>query len=137
MILLDTNVVSEAMKPNPDPAVQAWFNQQNLETLYMSSVTLAELLFGIQVLPAGKRQEMLTQALDSVLAQLGNKVLPFDGDAAREFSRLAVIARSAGRGFPRPDGYLAAIASARGFIVASRDTGPYEAAGVKVINPWL
>lgn len=136
MILLDTNVVSEAMKPATHPAVQAWLNDQAIETLYLSSMTLAELLFGIGVLPAGKRQSRLMQALDGLMGMFRDRVLPFDADAARYFAKLAVYARTAGRGFPRPDGYIAAIAAARGFIIASRDTAPYEAAGVKVINPW-
>lgn len=136
MIVLDTNVVSEAMKPEPDPAVRAWLNDQAAETLYVSSVTLAELLFGIAALPAGKRKDMLAQALDGLLGLFRDRVLPFDTDAARRYAELAVTARTGGRGFPTPDGYIAAIAASRGFIVASRDTAPYEAAGVSVINPW-
>jgi predicted nucleic acid-binding protein len=66
-----------------------------------------------------------------------DRVLPFDVDAARCYAKLAVTAKVAGRGFPTPDGYIAAIANSRGFIVASRDTAPYEAAGVEVINPWV
>jgi predicted nucleic acid-binding protein len=136
MIVLDTNVVSEAMKPEPNPAVRAWLNDQAAETLYLSSVTLAELLFGIATLPAGKRKDMLAQTLDGLLALFRDRVLPFDTDAARRYAELAVTARSGGRGFPTPDGYIAAIAASRGFIVASRDTAPYDAAGVSVINPW-
>jgi len=136
MIVLDTNVVSEAMKPEPDPAVRAWLNDQAAETLYVSSVTLAELLFGIAALPAGKRKDMLAQALDGLLGLFRDRVLPFDTDAARRYAELAMTARTGGRGFPTPDGYIAAIAASRGFIVASRDTAPYEAAGVSVINPW-
>jgi predicted nucleic acid-binding protein len=136
MIVLDTNVVSEAMKPNPHPDVRAWLNEQAAETLYLSSVTLAELLFGIATLPAGKRTEMLTQALDGLMRLFRDRVLPFDTDAARHYAGLAVTARTGGRGFPTPDGYIAAIAASRGFMVASRDTAPYEAAGVMVINPW-
>lgn len=136
MIVLDTNVVSEAMKPEPDAAVRAWLNDQAAETLYLSSVTLAELLFGIGALPAGKRKDVLAQALDGLVGLFRDRVLPFDTDAARHYAQLAVTARSAGRGFPTPDGYIAAIAVSRGFIVASRDVAPYEAAGVKVINPW-
>ena len=83
MILLDTNVVSEAMKPATHPAVQAWLNEQAIETLYLSSMTLAELLFGIGVLPAGKRQSRLTQALDGLMGMFRDRVLPFDADAAR------------------------------------------------------
>jgi len=136
MILLDTNVVSEAMKPAANPSVRAWLNHQIAETLYLSSVTLAELLFGVGVLPAGKRKESLTQALDGLIGLFGDRILPFDTDAARHYASLAVKARAVGRGFPTPDGYIAAIAASRRFIVASRDTAPYEAAGVAVVNPW-
>lgn len=136
MIVLDTNVVSEAMKPEPHPSVRAWLNDQVAETLYLSSVTLAELLFGIAALPAGKRKDMLAQALDGLMGLFRDRVLPFDTDAARRYPELAVTARTGGRGFPTPDGYIAAIAASRNFIVASRDTAPYEAAGVSVINPW-
>lgn len=136
MIVLDANVVSEAMKPQPHPAVLAWLNEQVAETLYLSSVTLAELLFGIAALPAGKRKDMLAQALDGLMGLFRDRVLPFDIDAARHYAELAVMGRASGRGFPTPDGYIAAIAASRGFIVASRDTAPYQAAGVAVINPW-
>jgi predicted nucleic acid-binding protein len=136
MILLDTNVVSEAMKPEPHPAVRAWLNNQAAETLYLSSVTLAELLFGIAALPAGKRKDMLAQTLDGLMGLFRDRVLSFDVDAARHYAGLAITAKTGGRGFPTPDGYIAAIAASRGFIVASRDTAPFEAGGVSVINPW-
>jgi predicted nucleic acid-binding protein len=136
MIVLDTNVVSEAMKPEPHPSVRAWLNDQAAETLFLSSVTLAELLFGIAVLPAGKRKGMLAKALDGLMGLFRDRILPFDIDAARRYADLAVMAQTGGRGFPTPDGYIAAIAASRGFIVASRDTAPYEAAGVSSLNPW-
>lgn len=136
MIVLDTNVVSEAMKPEPHPAVRAWLNNQAIETLYLSSVTLAELLFGIGALAAGKRKAMLAQTLEGLMDLFQDRVLPFDVDAARSYADLAVAARLRGRGFPTPDGYIAAIAASRGFSVASRDAAPYVAARVGVINPW-
>lgn len=136
MIVLDTNVVSEAMKPEPHPAVRAWLNEQVAETLYLSSVTLAELLFGIGALTAGKRKNMLACALDGLMELFADRVLPFDLNAARRYAELAVAAKVCGRGFPTPDGYIAAIAASRDFIVASRDTSPYEAGGLRVINPW-
>lgn len=136
MIVLDTNVVSEAMKPQPNEAVRAWLNDQVAETLYVSSVTLAELLFGIGALPDGRRKQGLTEALDGVIALFGERILTFDTDAARHYAESAVKARAAGKGFPTPDGYIAAIAASRGFIVATRDTSPFEAAGLTVINPW-
>lgn len=137
MIVLDTNVVSEAMKPEPHPAVRAWLNNQASETLYLSSVTVAELLFGIGALPTGRRKGMLVQTLDGLMTLFRDRVLPFDIDAARCYAELALTAKIAGRGFPTPDGYIAAIAESRGFIVASRDTAPYDAASVTVINPWV
>jgi predicted nucleic acid-binding protein len=135
MIVFDTNVVSEAMKPEPHPAVRAWLNDQAAETLYLSSVTMAELLFGVAALPTGKRKDMLAQALDGLTGLFRDRVLSFDIDAARRYAALAVTARAAGRGFPTPDGYIAAIAASRGFIVASHDTAPYKAASLTVINP--
>ena len=136
MIILDTNVVSEAMKPEPNPVVRAWLNDQAAETLYLSSVTLAELLFGIAALPSGKRKDMLALTLDGLMGLFKDRVLSFDVEAARHYADLAVVAKVSGRGFPTPDGYIAAIAASRGFIVASRDTAPYEAARVTVMNPW-
>lgn len=136
MIALDTNVVSEAMKPEPHPALRAWLNDQAAETLYLSSVTLAELLYGIGALSASKRKDMLALALDGLMGLFRDRVLPFDIDAARHYAELAVTAKTGGRGLPTPDGYIAAIAASRGFIVASRDTAPFDAGGVSVINPW-
>lgn len=136
MILLDTNVVSEAMKPDPDPAVRQWLDEQAAETLFLCSVTIAELMFGIAALPRGKRKDRLTTALDGVLTLFADRILPFDTDAARRYAQLAVNARAAGRGFPTPDGYMAAIATSHGFAVASRDASAFSAAGLTVIDPW-
>lgn len=136
MILLDTNVVSEAMKPVPDDAVRGWLDEQAAETLYLSSVTIAELMFGIGALPKGKRKDKLAGALDGVMELFADRVLPFDIDAARHYADLAVKARAAGKGFPTPDGYIAAIAASKGFGVATRDTSAFDAAGVEVIDPW-
>ncbi|BBI48784.1 VapC ribonuclease Y4jK [Vreelandella olivaria] len=136
MIVLDTNVISEAMKPDSDPAVRAWLNEQSAETLYLTTVTLAELMFGIAALPNGKRKNMLNEALDGLMVLFRGRILPFDADAARKYAELAVTARTAGRGFPVPDGYIAAIAVSQGYQVASRDMAPFEAANVGVVNPW-
>ena len=136
MILLDTNVVSEAMTRQPHPRVRSWLDAQAAETLFLSSITAAELLFGIGALPAGKRKDNLAAALEEVLDQFEGRVLHFDTPAARRYADLAVKARAAGKGLPTPDGYIAAIAAAHGFAVASRDTSPFNAAGLAVINPW-
>lgn len=136
MILLDTNVVSEAMKPDPDPAVLSWLDEQAAETLFLCSVTIAELMFGIAALPKGRRKDRLTIALEGVVTLFGDRILPFDTEAARRYADLAVSARATGRGFPTPDGYMAAIAAAHDFAVASRDSSAFSAAGLTVINPW-
>ena len=136
MILLDTNVVSEAMRPDSAPAVLKWLNEQAAETLFLSSVTIAELGFGVGALPGGRRKDKLTAALDSVLDLFADRILSFDTGAARRYADLAVRARAAGRGFPTPDGYIAAIAAVHGFAVASRDTSAFKATGLIVIDPW-
>lgn len=136
MILLDTNVISEAMKPEPHAAVRDWLDAQVAETLFVSSVTIAELMFGIGALPQGKRKDKLAAALDGVLELFAGRILPFDTEAARRYADLAIAARAAGKGFPTPDGYIAAVAAAHGFAVASRDTSAFMAAGLSVIAPW-
>lgn len=136
MIVLDTNVVSEITRPSPDANVLAWLNAQAPATLFLSSVTAAELLFGIAAMPQGKRQQQLQQAIEGILQAFDQRILPFDTEAAQHYADLAVGARKAGLGFPVPDGYIAAIAASRKFIVATRDTAPFAAAGLEVINPW-
>lgn len=136
MILLDSNVISEAMKPEPHPAVLEWLDDQAAETLFLCSVSVAELMFGIGALPKGKRKERLADALDAVLEVFDARILPFDVEAARQYAVLAVKARAAGRGFPTPDGYIAAIAATHRFAVASRDPTAFVAAGLTVIDPW-
>ncbi|QDX81810.1 VapC toxin family PIN domain ribonuclease [Denitratisoma sp. DHT3] len=137
MIVLDTNVISEAMKSSADAGVMAWLNAQAAETLYLPSIALAEVSFGLAALPSGKRKSALSRVLDDLLELFEGRILPFDIDAARQYGELAAKAKSAGKGFPTPDGYIAAAAVARGFSVATRDIGPFEAAGVPVINPWV
>ena len=136
MILLAANVVSEAMTREPHPRVREWLDARAAETLFLSSITVAELLFGIGALPAGKRKTALAAALDEVLDQFAARILPFDAPAARRYADLAVKARAAGKGFPTPDGYIAAIAATHGFAVASRDASAFKAAGLTVFDPW-
>jgi predicted nucleic acid-binding protein len=136
MILLDTNVVSEAIKPDSHPSVRAWLDAQVAETLFLPSVTVAELLFGIGALPEGRRKTLLAARIDGLLDAFAGRILTFDTLAAQAYASLAVRARAAGKGFPTPDGYIAAIAAAHGFAVASRDTSAFLAAGLDVIDPW-
>ncbi|WP_398475227.1 type II toxin-antitoxin system VapC family toxin [Tardiphaga sp.] len=136
MILLDTNVVSEVMKLSPDKTVRAWLDEQIAETFFLSSITAAELMFGIGVLPNGKRKNELTAILDGIIKLFENRILPFDTAAARHYAELTVKARAVGKGFPTPDGYIASIAASHGFAVATRDPSAFNAAGLRVIDPW-
>jgi len=137
MIILDTNVVSEPMKPRGNPAVTAWLDQQTAETLYLTAISLSELLTGIEMLPGGERKEGLDALLTELMARLfAERILPFDQKAAVAHARLASHARAHGRILSVADGQIAAIAHVHGFTVATRDTEPFAAAGVPVINPW-
>ncbi len=138
MILLDTNVVSEPLRPAPDARVIEWIDAQPLETLFLSAITVAELRAGVTLLPAGKRRTGLQQNLEKrVLPLFAGRVLPFDLACTSAYAVLLAKARTAGLAIATADGYIAAIAAANGFTVATRDTAPFEAAGVAVINPWL
>ncbi len=137
MIILDTNVVSEPMRPNGNPAVQTWLDQQIAETLYVTATSLSELLLGIEILPDGKRKAGLAAALSELMALLfGSRIVSFDAKAATAYAPLVGRARAIGAIISVADAQIAAIASVCGFTVATRDTAPFLAAGVPVINPW-
>ena len=137
MILIDTNVISEPWKPAPEPRVLAWIDAQAIETLFLSAVTVAELRFGIGAIPAGRRRSVLRERLEQdVLPLFAGRVLSFDLAASQAYAELMVRARSEGRAIGKADGYIAATAASRGYAVASRDVSPFEAAGVRVLNPW-
>jgi hypothetical protein len=137
MIILDTNVVSEPMKISANPAVGAWLDRQVVETLYLTSVSFAELLVGVEILPLGRRRRGIGAALEELIGVLfGPRILPFDAEDAKAYAVLVGRARSAGHEISVADGQIAAIAARRGFIVATRDTAPFLSAGVRVINPW-
>jgi len=137
MIVLDTNVISELWKAAPDPSVLAWVDAQMVETLYLSAITVAELRFGLAAMPPGKRRTIYHDCLEGeVLPVFRSRVLPFDLDASKAYADLMAQAKAAGRAISRADGYIAATAAAHGLMVATRDTSPFEAAGLNIINPW-
>jgi predicted nucleic acid-binding protein len=137
VIILDTNVVSEPMKVNANPAVAAWLDRQAAETLYLTAVNLAELLVGVETMPAGKRRDGIGAALSALISRLfGTRILPFDESAARAHAALVARARTNGCALSIADAEIAAIATVRGFAVATRDTAPFTAAGVPIIDPW-
>lgn len=137
MILLVTNVVSEPLRAAPDTRVVAWIDAQALETLFLSAITVAELRAGVAQLPAGKSRAGLQESLETrVLPLFAGRVLPFDLGCTQTYAELMAKARAAGLAISSADGYIAAIAAANGLTVATRDTGPFKAAGAAVINPW-
>ena len=137
MIILDTNVVSEPLKAKPEPAVLAWLDAQAPTTLYLTSITLAELLAGVAALPAGRRRNKLRQALtDQVLPLFEGRVLAFDAQAAHAYAQVHAGAQAAGNPISFADGAIAAMAAAHGFTVATRNVRDFKGAGVEVIDPW-
>ena len=137
MIILDTNVLSEPLKADGNAAVTAWLDRQIIDLLYLTTVTLAELLLGVELMPIGMRRSRLEARIGEVINAFGEaRTLPFDARAARFFAVLVGRARVAGHAIAVADGQIAAIAAAHGFSVATRDTAPFVAAGIAVINPW-
>jgi predicted nucleic acid-binding protein len=137
MIILDTNVISEPLRAQANAGVTAWLDAQDFEALYLTSVTLAELLTGVKILPLGQRRSALEARLTAVLLLFPpERVLPFDAAAARFFALLMARAKAAGQTIGFADGQIAAIAGVNGFAVATQDVGPFVAAGVAVVNPW-
>ena len=137
MILLDTNVISEPLKLTGDAGVLKWINAQAIETLYLSAISLAELRFGIAALAPGKRRDTLHTSLEQrVVPLFAGRILPFDAAASQAYAAIRALARSQGKAIAPADGYIAATATSHGLMVATRDTSPFEAAGLTVINPW-
>lgn len=137
MIVLDTNVISELWRVEPDPNVLAWIDTQMVETLFLSTITIAELRFGLASMPEGKRRTIYQDRLErEVLPVFSGRILSFDLDASRAYAELMARAKRAGKAIGKADGYIAATAAARGMTVATRDTSPFDAAHLSVINPW-
>lgn len=136
MILLDTNVISEPQRQSPNARVVDWIDAQALETLYLCTITVAELRAGITLMPAGKRRDSLHDNLEKrLLPMFANRVLSFDMACSKAYAELLAKTRAAGLAIETADAFIAAVALANGFIVATRDTSPFEAAGLTVINP--
>ena len=137
MIVLDTNVISELMRPQPDPAVMGWVAAQPRPSLYTTSINRAEILYGVAALPAGRRRDAYDAVVAAIFAEeLAGRVLPFDGAAAEHYARIVTARRAAGAPIEGFDGLIAATAAAAGFAVATRDVGGFEGCGVDVVNPW-
>jgi toxin FitB len=137
MIILDTNVISEAAKLNMDSSVRRWFGLQSITDLYATAISVAEVSFGVEKMSEGRRKEILRDDMRLIFDHyFSDRILPFDEPAGRAYGVIVATARAKGFSILMPDGQIAAIAKVHGFMVATRDTSPFEAAGVPVINPW-
>lgn len=138
MIVLDTNVVSEALRPTPSAKVLVWMRSEPLTALFTTSITEAELRYGAALSPDGRRRRSLEAAIMQILAtQFPGRILPFDSTAAREFADIAAARRRAGRPIAEADARIAAIARSRGASLATRNVTDFAGCGLNVIDPWV
>lgn len=138
MLILDTNVISETMLPVPSPRVLAWWSQQKPSgELFVTTVTVAEILYGIELLPRGKRHAKLLAEAEAMFAEdFFGRILSFDEEAARAFPQIAAGRRGQGHPITEFDAQIAAIARSRGATLATRNTADFEDCGVRLVNPW-
>lgn len=137
MYVIDTNVASELMRPSPAPAVAAWIAGQDAEELYLTAVSAAELLYGVAIMPAGRRRNELAAAMHRWLdTGFAERILLFDSAAARDYAYIAAGRRSAGRPIAPADCQIAAIARCRGMPVATRNVRDFGDIDVEVVDPW-
>ena len=137
MIVIDTNVASEPLKPRPDAGVMAWLANSPPHDLFMTSITVAEMLAGMAIMPDGRRKSGMVEGFEQLLVRLFHgRILEFNESAARNYAQIVAAMRTAGRGITLFDCQIAAIAKCRGMAVATRDATPFREAGIAVINPW-
>jgi toxin FitB len=137
-LLLDTNVLSELMRPEPDQTVMDWFAERTGTIFYLSSITQAEIMLGISLLPAGKRRETLAAAADGMFSQdFAGKCLPFDAAGAVIYAAIVSDRRKAGQAISTEDALIAAIALTHGYPLATRNTKDFiNINGLMLQNPW-
>lgn len=136
MILLDANVLSEPLRSKPFPKVIEWLDRQAAETLHLSTISYAELRFGVRRMPEGKRKNDLAARVEQALHLFKDRTLTFDLEAADRLAQILTRTEKIGRKMPAPDAYIAAIAMAPGFAVATRNVDRFQDTGVSVVNPW-
>jgi predicted nucleic acid-binding protein len=137
MIVLDTNVVSDLMRSHPDDRVLDWVSRQSAAVLHVTSITQAEILHGVLLLPGGKKRSAIQAAADAMFAtDFADRILPFDSSAAIEYARISAERRKLGRPVSQFDAQIAAIARSARAVIATRNVGDFEGCGVRVVDPW-
>jgi toxin FitB len=137
MIILDTNVISEAFKPAPHPAVMKWLDAQEPETLFITTISLAEMLAGIYKMPEGRRRTELGNLVENrTTTAFHNRILNFEIQAVEAFGPVNARAFAVGNPIAFADCAIAAIASARGYILATRNVRDFKGTGIEIFNPW-
>lgn len=137
MIVLDTNVLSEVLKPTPSERVLGWLAAQEPATVFTTTITQAEVLHGVELLPPGKRRVRLSAAIEKIFAEeFQDRILHFDEDAARAFAKIVAARDAAGHPISQFDAMIAAVARSRRAAVATRNTVDFERCGIQIINPW-
>jgi len=137
MILLDTNILSEVLRTAPEPRVLDWMGRQAASSLFVTTVTQAEILYGIAILDKGRRRDELAAAALLMFAEdFSGRLLAFDGDAATAFAEIAAARRGMGRPISQFDAQIAAIARSRGAILATRNSRDFEHCGIEIVDPW-
>ena len=136
MILLDTNVVSELMRPGPASQVASWVRSRDRRELFTSSVTLAEIRYGLARLPDGRRKQVLCDAADDVFRAFSDQVLPVDVAAAEHYAIIASSRERSGRPISGFDALIAAICRSRGAVLATRNLPDFDGTGIDLFNPW-
>ncbi len=137
MIVLDTNVLSELLRAASEPAVVRWTTSQSLDVLFTTTVTQAEMLYGVKLLPIGQRRQQLEEAVTALFEEdFIGRILPFDGGAAIAYAEIAADRKRNGRSMSQFDAQIAAIVQSRGGTLATRNIDDFEGCGLRIINPW-
>lgn len=136
MIILDTNVLSALMRQVPEPKVVAWLDQRPRTSIWISSITILEVRFGLQIMPAGKRRALLTEGFEALLKAIGDRIAAFDNAAAEQAAALMASRNKVGRPGELRDTMIAGIALAHHASLATRNTAHFEDLAVPVVNPW-
>jgi hypothetical protein len=137
VIILDTKVVSELKKAEPAASVREWVASQPASRLFVTAVTQAEILYGIGLLPKGRRRNSIATAAQAMFDEdFNDRVLPFGSDAATIYADIAVVRRKQGRPISQFDAQIAAIARSTGGALATRNVGDFESCEIELINPW-